>query len=36
MGPEELDRWISFFQPPDADELALFDLPRSSIVSTES
>ncbi len=27
MGPEELDRWTSFFEPPDADELALFDPP---------
>lgn len=27
MGPEELDRWTSFFEPPSADELALFDPP---------
>lgn len=24
---EELDKWIAFFEPPDASELALFDTP---------
>ena len=27
MAPEELDRWRSFFEPPDAEEVALFDPP---------
>lgn len=27
MEPEELDRWMALFQPPDASELALFDAP---------
>ena len=27
LTPEELDKWIAFFEPPDASELALFDEP---------
>jgi len=27
LTPEELDKWIAFFEPPDANELALFDEP---------
>ena len=27
LTPEELDKWIVFFEPPDANELALFDSP---------
>lgn len=27
LTPEELDKWIGFFEPPDASELALFDTP---------
>ena len=27
LTPEELDKWIAFFEPPDASELALFDTP---------
>ena len=27
LTPEELDKWIAFFEPPDASELALFDGP---------
>ncbi len=27
LTPKELDKWIAFFEPPDADELALFDEP---------
>lgn len=33
MAPEELDRWRSFFEPPDAEEVALFD-PPSVLAST--
>ena len=27
LTPEELDKWIAVFEPPDASELALFDAP---------
>ena len=27
MTPEQLDEWVTLFQPPDASELALFDAP---------
>lgn len=27
LTPDELDKWIAFFEPPDASELALFDAP---------
>ena len=27
LTPEELDKWIAFFEPPDPSELALFDEP---------
>ena len=27
LTPEELDKWIAYFEPPDVNELALFDAP---------
>lgn len=35
VDPEELDRWIAFFDPPVAEELALFDPPTVATFPTE-
>jgi len=34
LAPGELDRWVSFFHPPDASELALFDAPTRLVESS--